>query len=490
MDKAAMARAADPGSACGATLAALAALPEDLSLDLRLERSFQIEDAAWPQLRRLGRDYLTSPRLGRQEELSLWQANYDYWRRLVAAYEDCAERYRRGGGESAAASSWLGVLYSRLLHAYVFCHKWARFRYGPVPGHLWSGAGRAYLAAVASDVAEQELTVYPGADIPTSPRREYLNALMLHASSMDNLLPLEIEIAQQLISHFLPLVTFSEEPRHGNVYWVDAATSAAPRRLARMPEATPGLRFFSAGKTLIAVAELRQRIAASGEVPADIRGGGQFGGQYTARSILRLLDHLAGYWSPSPPSRSHPRQRVKLRLTVVHGLAAIQRQLAGDAVAGEAWIAENVSRDGIGAVVALEASDWVRIGVLVGMQPEGGDNWLVGVVRRLARESEAVGVVGISTLGKAARPLLARNAAGATLSAILIDVPYPGETVQLVMERGAYDASAALSVDHDGARLELWPEALAETGTDFALGRYRVEAPTPVSSAPTWDERP
>ena len=469
-----------------ASIAALEDLGSGHSVDQHLARLFQLEDFSWQFARRLSRDYLVSPRAGHRLETRLWQANYDWWWQLVLAYEECLRRYHAGVKGVREVKPWLGVLYSRLLHAYLFSHKWARFRYGAISSQLWFGAGRAYLGAVADGVAELELIAYPGAEIATSPRREYLKTLMLHASSMDNLLPLEIEIAQQLISHFLPLVTFSEAARHGNVFWVDAATDAAPQRMTRAPQPSPSLRFFSAGKTLKAIAELRQRLVDSGEVPA----GTRLGSQYTARSILPLLDHLAVQWSPTPPSRSHTRHRVKSRLTVVHGFAALWAQLSQGQAAGETWLVDNVSREGLGAKVALADHDWLRLGVLVGVQPEGGDNWLVGVIRRLSSESDGSGQVGIGTLGKAARAVVAHAAAGLSVSAILADLPHLGETVCLVLERAAYQGETPLDVELDGARLRLLPVELVKTGTDFAVASYRVEAISRVFSAPISDERP
>jgi len=49
--------------------------------------------------------------------------------------------------------------------------------------------------------------------------------------------------------------------------------------------------------------------------------------------------------------------------------------------------------------------EWLKIGCLLGLQPEGGSNWLVGVIRRLTRESGQQGTVGIQTLGRAALPV-------------------------------------------------------------------------------------
>lgn len=40
--------------------------------------------------------------------------------------------------------------------------------------------------------------------------QQYRQALVVHSSSMDSLLPLEIELADRLIAHFLPGFVFTE----------------------------------------------------------------------------------------------------------------------------------------------------------------------------------------------------------------------------------------------------------------------------------------
>ncbi len=463
-----------PAAAIIEAAAWLEALPEGLPLSLRLEQVLRLEEVARPQERRLVDDYLISPRLGRRQEYRLWQINNDYRMRLVAAYENCLDRY--SAGETGADGIPASLLYARLLSAYVACHKWARFRYGPIGGRLWSGAGHAYLGAVDAGLAAIPLSIFPGAGKETSPEREYLKVLMLHASSMDNLLPTEIEVALQLISYFLSYFTFTEELRHGNVFWVDAAKPLPPTRLARRPELAPTLRFFSAGKALKAVAELRLQIKRAGEVPADVGIGRHF----SAASVLSVLDHLARHWGPTPPERSNTRHQVNSRLVVINGLAAIQLRLAGKVElcgdTSEDWIAENVSQDGVGAKRPLAAGDWIRIGALVGIQPEGGDNWLIGVIRRYNRETETLSFVGVETVGKAPRLIVAAGS-GADSAATLLDTPHVGDTVSLVLAHGAFDETEPITFELDGVTMRLQPLALAETGADFVRGRYRVEEP-------------
>ncbi len=463
----------EPAAAVLEAVAWLDALPAGLMLPIRFEQVLQFEEIVAPQARRLGNEYLTSPRLGRRQEYQLWQLNNDYWTRLVNAYESCLDRYAID--EPGVDSLDLALLYARLLHAYVACHMWARFRYAPIGGRLWAGSGLAYLGAVDAGLSGNSVSLFAGAGGNTSAEREYLKLLMLHASSTDTLLPLEIETALHLINTFLPHFTFTDELRHGNVFWVDAASPLPPTRLAKRPELTPTLRFFSAGKALKAIAELRQRIEAAGEVPAEVG----IGRHCSAASVLSVLDHLALCLGTMPPARSATRHQVNSRLVVINGLAELKLRLAGNGefqdATSEQWIAENVSRDGLGAKRPFAGRDWIRIGALVGIQPEGGDNWLVGVIRRFTRESESLSFVGIETVGKAPR-LIVAACSGVSSEATLLDTPHPGDTVSLVLAHGAFDDTVPITFELDGVKVRLQPLALAETGADFVRGSYRVEA--------------
>ena len=74
--------------------------------------------------------------------------------------------------------------------------KWKQFRYGPVDPAFWQTLGGIYLAAVEAKTAQKPLLLYPGGG-ETTVESEYLKALIFHASAMDNLKPLQIEIAER-----------------------------------------------------------------------------------------------------------------------------------------------------------------------------------------------------------------------------------------------------------------------------------------------------
>lgn len=447
---------------------------ERLKLGDRVALLFQLDEAAQPHARKLARDYLASPRLGRGQEYRLWQGNHDFWAQLGAAYDTCLTRHADAekGGETLGKSE-LNLLLVRLMRALSTRLKWDQFRYGPLLPDLWQKMGRAYLAAGPSKLARQPVALYPGGKSETTIEQEYLKALMFQASSMDSLLPIEIEIAERLIAHFIGQFVFTAEVKPDNVYWVDAAMAVPPTRLAVLPQISPSLRFFSAGAALGGL-EAMQEPVARGEVPAEIN----LGAQYSPRALLPVMRHLAMYWAPKPPMRSHDRHRVKSRLNVVNGLVAVHRRLSGVAAGedSEAWIVEDVSLGGMGAQVPLGANDWLRIGVLVAMQPEGGSNWLVGVIRRFTRDTAAQGSVGIETFSRSPAAVAA-DLGGMACEAILLDAPQAGDTVRVVLPGASFEPAIPLVFPWRGGTAQLDAIEQIESGVDFDLGLYRVAPP-------------
>lgn len=472
----------EPAAALDETMVWLESLStaEDMKLEQRLDLMLRLDEATLPHARRLVRDYLSSQNLSRSQELRLWRCNYDYWAQLAAAYETCFNRYASGEKSAKGIEASLALLLARLMFAYAACLKWTRFRYAMIDSKLWLGAGRVYLAASTAKLEQKRLPIYANSTA-SSVEQEYLQALALHSSSVNNLLPLEMEIAERLIAYLLPQLIFTSQSRPDSVYWIDAASSLPPRRLITPPAAATTLRFISPGKALEVLADIRARIEESGAVPADV----QLGGQYSPSVVLPVLDHLALNWMPKPPMRSHSRHHVKSRLSVINGLAAIHARLVvgndpwNDSA--EAWIAEDVSIGGMGAQISPGANDWVRIGALVGVQPEGGDNWLIGVVRRFHRGSEgAPGSVGIQTIGKAPRAIVA-DSDGLETEAILLDAlslddaAERVEMVDVVLPSTAYENGVPLTFELDGKSVRLQAHALVESGVDYSIGRYRVE---------------
>ena len=107
------------------------------------------------------------------------------------------------------------------------------------------------------------------------------------------------------------------------------------------------------------------------------------------------------------------------------------------------------------------------------MQPSGGDNWLVGVVRRYLRGRDARGTVGIETLSTTARPLevFSERQSG---EAVALDDPVSGAVVRLAINGTGYSAEYPLHASINGRHVRLDPVELIERGTNFDLARFRV----------------
>lgn len=455
----------------GAWLESLAA-DESFKLGQRLDLLFRLDEAAVPQARRLARDYPALVTSSRSQESKYWQVGHGYWQQLATAYLDCMARHRAAGKDGDVIKSQLPLLYGRLISALAAQLKWDEFRYGPVERDYWQVLGKVYLAAVEARAAQSPLLLYANSDESTI-EAEYLKVLVFHAASMDNLQPLGIEIAERFIAYFLPFFSMSRELARDSTYWVDVAKALPPTRLAKVPEITPTLRFFSGTRAVVAVGKTIEQIRGEGRVPPGIK----LGTQYAVDTVIPILEHLAMCWAPKPPMRSDVRRRIQAPLKVVNGLSALHHQLAGSANGDgvEAWQIDDVSLGGLGAQATRSSPDWIRIGGLVGMQPDGGENWLAGIVRRYVRTGQKHGSVGIQTVSKSPRAVVA-DAGGLYTEAVLLDVPEVGEYARMALPANALEEKVALLFSLDGKNARLHPREILVTGPDFVIANFFVQS--------------
>ncbi|MDP2132649.1 MAG: hypothetical protein Q8J99_03480 [Sulfuritalea sp.] len=465
----------EPLSAVEEATGWLESIPADgeFKLAQRLDLVLRLDEAAAAQARRLGRDYPSLNAGSRAQETRCWDLGHGYWQLLAAAYFDCMTRHRAGEKDADAIRPQLPLLYGRLINALEAQLKWVQFRYGPIAPEFWTRLGGIYLAAVSARLEQKPLQLYQGG-AETTIEAEYLKVLLFQATSMDNLKPLEIEIAERFILYFLPFFSLVREVRPENIYWVDAAKPLPPTRLAKLPEVTPTLRFFNGTRAVEVVTKTIEQIRNEGRVPPGIN----LGAQYEAATVIPVLEHLAMYWASKPPMRSNARRRINSPLKVVHGLAAIHRHLsgAGATVNGvESWVVDDVSLGGLGAHAAVSRRDWIRIGALVSVQPEGGDNWLIGVIRRYVRTGPSQDSIGIETISKTPRAVLA-DAGGLQTEALLLDVPVVGEYARMALPANALEDKVALVFAVDDKNARLHPREILATGDDFVVANFFVQS--------------
>jgi hypothetical protein len=453
---------------------------EGFKPELRSQLLCLTDETAQVHMRKLVKDYLSSPRLSKFQEGRLWGAIHGYLRQAALAFSSCVEAYGTGAKGVEGYKGSIVLLTVRALRALGQQMRWQYMRYGPFEDSLWGNVAKVYALAENKKFARNKVTAYPAVPGETSPEQEFLRAVMLSASSPDSLLPVEIELAERLIAHFSASFTLVLEQQPDIAYWIDLATNQPPLRIARPPQHAPTLRFFAAGKAMQELDDLLAKIKSTNLVPSSVN----LGGTYEAPMVLDVLRHLALYWSSKPPERKHPRHRVKTRLTVAHGLDGALGVLGAsvsldfETAVTESWIVENVSAGGFGASIPQIKGEWLKIGCLLALQPEGGSNWVLGIVRRFNRESPQQGSVGIQTLARSMESvqLHAQGGIGGGDVCILLD-PQGVATrseAQVVMRNGILVPGQNLEFEYQGKQVMLLPQGVIDRGDDYELAKFRV----------------
>ena len=451
--------------------------PED-----RANLILQLDEAGQPHARKILRDYLNSARMPKQQESKLWSAYYEFLSRLADAYVKCIDLSIDGVRGSDALKPLLPVLGVRATRALGGQLKLLQMRYRPVHGDLWFAVGRIYRHLRSRKLHLKSVFVYPSGAQESCVEHEFIKVMMFAASSPDSLVPVEIEIAERVIAHFVQDFSLTTTPQPDTTYWIDLDEADPPLRLAQPPELSDTLVFFSAGSALRGVEDLSKLIANKGMVPSDVA----LEGIYKPEQVVEVLDHLSMYWAKSPPIRRHERHRVKNRLSVVHGYAGLVACLSWDGSTTdlaiseentvESWVVQNVSAGGFGATTPQLTGDWLRIGCVLGMQPDGGANWLVGLVRRLARDADDQGNVGIQTVAKSAFPVeLRTGGSGASIGTgiLLVDPTDKAGEVRILLDVDRFDDRRSIEMVKDGINHLLMPVGIIEQGDDYELARYR-----------------
>ena len=442
---------------------------EEIKPQRRVDVLLQLDDIGTTAARKLAREYLVLSGKNHSRNDRLWQAARKFWRQLAASYWGLLNQFEADKKLRDEMRSALPVMQMRLLRAYGGGLKWDKFNYAPLEPDLWLNAGRLYLEAEKNRWLEKKLVLGDGT--PTTIAAEYLRLLLFHAASMDRLQPLEMELAEQLLAYFLPAYSLTAQVRPENVYWVDAAKPLPPMRLAKLPEPTPTLRFFATANACSAIEVLCNEISKAQSVPTEL----VLNQQFPVATVITVLRHLAAFCAPQPPVRTHVRHQVKSRMQVVVGFPAALATLRGNGPSGGSWTVEDVSRGGMRAQAVLTNHEGLGIGSLVAMCPEGGDNWLIGIVRRIGRESQTLGNVGIETVGRAPG-VVDFDSEGLRGEGLLLDsAPSAGEGTLLLVSPGVWQDSRPLTFIHDGRRCRLRPYEEQQRGNDYVIGRYWVD---------------
>jgi hypothetical protein len=460
------------------------------AVGLKPQRIFEIIDrldgAGKADQRKLAQEYLsTGNRRQRFQEQRIWSTQVEFWRQLGAGYEFCLDKARAGVSGAGALKPLAPTLTCRAIRALTLELKWLLIRYGPVDPTLWGRLGALYAQAEQGGFALKPCTVYPGPGGESTVVREYLKALMLGISATDCLLPRQLEVAERIVGQFSEYFTLQDRLGKGCHYHVDLAVARAPARLVALGSSAPTMRYFGPGTASDVAHKLIASIEGSGVYPSDLN----LGGNYEASLVVDVLQHLARYWAPIPPTRADERHRSITRIHVAHEFDHILAIISGEATPLsnaddiETWTVENESDGGYGAVIAQSKGDWLKIGTLLAMKREDGAAWGVGIVRRLTGSGQQR-YVGIQTLAKGGTrvKLFSAGAGNAAIAAGEDAVLLPSSRAEsagtgelsLLMRMGSFSPRQSLQMRAYEREYLLVPKELLEGGEDFDMATFRV----------------
>jgi len=133
---------------------------------------------------------------------------------------------------------------------------------------------------------------------------------------------------------------------------------------------------------------------------------------------------------------------------------------------------DNVSAGGFGAVAKPAKADWLKVGTLIAMQPDGGPNWVVGAVRRVTRVSREEVRIGIETLSRT--PAVSRFSGGAEEEeGVLLAAAETGET-SIALRAGVFTRGRNLEAAVDGKQHVYMPQSVDERGDDYEIALFRA----------------
>jgi hypothetical protein len=235
--------------------------------------------------------------------------------------------------------------------------------------------------------------------------------------------------------------------------------------------------YFGAGQALEAAQSAVDVVNETGALPSDLSLNA---GENVDQAADTLL-HLAFNWEKELPARDSERRKVATTLQVTHGFEGVLA--SGSNGFQETWVVENASVEGYGMIVPERRGEWLQVGVLIGLLPEGEDaTWGAGIVRRVETDARGQRRVGIQVLSRAVTPgtMCMRRLTGergAPHNVVLLDAePSRSGYIQALLRPESFTLRDPLEATRtvDGKSFAVMPSGLVESGPDFDRVRFKV----------------
>ncbi len=463
--------------------------------DFRLDHQFAVlrllDEAAQPYARKLVRDYFTPQELNKFQENRLWLVLGSLYRHTAKAYCAVFHRYCSGDKGDSAIKAQLPLLAARMVYAMTGQLKYICARYGPVDNAVWGNLAQLYRHAEQQQYLDTPLALYSGAAGNTTVKCELGRLLGWYGCGVNTLKPLYMHLTERIIGQYCSSIEIGAQQVADSLFGFDLEHPAAPVHI-KVGGMTQGAQ---ASMRFVGMAEMQPKLAAlvrtleKGAVPDSLNLGGTYDAELVREAAQYLLNYLA-----APPSRRGARRGIRVGLNVAYGFDKMLERTDvalnfSDEQAAH-WDVEDISASGFRTVLPAQATDGIRIGSLLGIQPDGVPHWGAAVVRRLMRDDANRLHVGAEMLtNQIAGVALSQSGGGggfedgqpalwlqAKSEKLLAGHPPGGPSgeAQLLMKADTFSAHRSLLTRLNGKKYLLIPGRLQEKGLDYDLASFRV----------------
>jgi hypothetical protein len=412
-----------------AALAGLRHAHPEFDLD-RVAAILFLDAALAADRRRLFKWHLENLRGSAKLADRFWQQAFDVSHGFISAYEAALDA-ALAHADDRRWKICLARLAARLIHFRGVDALLRLFRGERVIPGRWRQLHALF--ARACDLGFERTTpALPGEDplaIQRTVEQEYVHVLLLDRLHTGNLTPTEIDWASARLHAWSRNLTLDTQPRAADGFYVDLSGTAG---LARHGGRATGAKVGYLDTAPLA-AEIERAIAALREPDPD----GRKRPDAVAQQRIAILEKIRPAFAPSRHAdlRRHPRFTVDLAVDIRVGLARIAHDLAppeapqADAAAparttGAAhpqWRVNDHSAAGWRISAPGGVGKGLALGALVAMRRADGDDWMLGVVNRLARRTHRDIEAGMALIADRVVPvtLYARRQAPAEMSFVV-----------------------------------------------------------------------
>jgi hypothetical protein len=450
----------------------------------RLDHQFTVlrllDEAAQIYLRKVIHAYFAVLPPASFQENRLWGAMNAYYTFTELGYLHLLRGLENGDKGSSGVKPHLALICTRGSYAVFGRLECAAVRYAQIDNSLWVNLSAFYGMAEVEHCQDEILPLYSGLKVQVSVEQLCASVLLWYSVGVGAFKPTDLHISKSLMVHMFHSLVMREHAEADSMFVFDLDNPSTPARVTDEGAMYPdSARFMSLGHHSGQFDDLLKTLDKD-LVPDELN----LGVSYSAEAVAEVVRRLAAICQSALPIRRHPRRKTKMGVNVLNGFFRVIENTHGGLNLGkagsESWSVEDMSATGMHCVLPAGYANSIKIGSLIGLQPEKGVHWGAGVVRRLRRDEKNSLHVGVRILANKVLNVAVTDPDGgddAEQSALLLErAGEEGGESWMLIKPDTFSIIRSPTMAVDGKNYLLLPLALVEKGEDFDLVRYRKMA--------------